>query len=68
MKVLAFKDLREKGIPFCRQYIHKLVRQGDFPQPIKLGSKTNGWVETEINQYIEERLSRRAEMKTASSG
>jgi prophage regulatory protein len=68
MKVLAFKDLREKGIPFTRQYIHKLVKRREFPQPIKLSSKTNGWIETEINAYIEERLSQRTEVKTAATG
>ena len=65
MKVLAFKDLREKGIPFCRQHIHKLVKQGAFPPPLKVGGKTNSWVETEIDEYLEERVAQR-EMKTAA--
>jgi prophage regulatory protein len=68
MKVLAFSELRGKGIPFSRQWIHKLVRRGEFPTPLKIGSKTNAWAESEINEYLENRLAQRgSEMKTASS-
>jgi prophage regulatory protein len=70
MKPLGFDDLREKGIPFCRQYIHKLVKQGEFPPPIKIGGQRNAWVESEIENYLKARLVRRDEgdMKMASSG
>jgi prophage regulatory protein len=70
MKVLAFRDLRDKGIPFTRQWIHKLTRRGEFPPPVKIGSKTNAWVESEIDQYLEDRLAKRGEgeMKTAQTG
>jgi prophage regulatory protein len=68
MKVLAFRDLRAKGIPFCRQHITKLVKKGKFPAPGKIGLKTNAWDESEIDQYLEDRLTKRGEMKTAQTG
>lgn len=67
MKVLCFNDLRDRGIPFCRQHVHKLVKTGNFPAPFKLGGKTNAWAEFEIDEYLKECSSRR-DMKTASSG
>jgi prophage regulatory protein len=68
MKVLSFSDLRDRGIPFCRQYVHKLIKKGEFPPPLKIGGKTNAWVESEIDQYLKDRLARRDDMKMASSG
>jgi prophage regulatory protein len=68
MKVLAFRDLREKGIPFTRQHIHRLVRQGQFPRPFKIGTKTNAWNDSEIDEYLKDRLARRDNMKAALSG
>lgn len=67
MKVLAFRDLRDKGIPFCRQHITKLIKRGEFPAPLKIGLKTNAWAESEVDQYLKDRLARR-EMKAASLG
>jgi prophage regulatory protein len=70
MKVLSFRDLRDKGIPFTRQHIHKLVQRGEFPRPVKIGDKTNAWDEPEIDEYLKNRRKRRneAEMKMAPSG
>jgi|RhiMethySRZTD1v2_1073278.scaffolds.fasta_scaffold4160031_1 prophage regulatory protein len=68
MKILGIDDLREKGIPFCRQYLHKLVKRGEFPPPIKIGGQRNAWVESEIDAYLKSRLIRRDETKMASSG
>jgi prophage regulatory protein len=67
MKVLSFHDLRDKGIPFCRQHIHKLVKRGEFPSPFKIGAKTNAWDDSEIDEYLKDRFAKR-NMKMASSG
>lgn len=53
MKILSFPELKsEKGIRFCRMHIHRLVKAGKFPQPIKLGEATNGWLESEVDAWI----------------
>jgi prophage regulatory protein len=59
MKVLGYRDLKSKGIPFTRKHIHTLVTEGKFPQPIKLGERTNGWVEAEIDRYIRDCVAQR---------
>jgi prophage regulatory protein len=66
MRVLETRDLRDKGIHWTRQHLHRLVRQGRFPRPFKLGNKTNAWTEEEIDNYVKDRIAMR-DMKTAQS-
>ena len=58
MKLLDVDGLAEKGIKFSDTHIWRLVRDGDFPKPVKIGNR-NHWVETEIDQYIADKLARR---------
>jgi prophage regulatory protein len=61
MKILSYPDLQtEKGIRFSRQWIHRLVREKKFPAPVKLGAATVGFIETEIDAWLEERIAARA--------
>jgi prophage regulatory protein len=66
MKVLVFRDLRDRGIPWSRQHIHRLVKAGKFPAPFKLGENTNAWFENVIDQHLEK--IGKAHMETAPSG
>jgi prophage regulatory protein len=60
MKLLSSQDLREKkGIRFTRRHLHRLVKDGKFPAPIKVGENTNAWVEPEIDTYIERCIAKR---------
>jgi prophage regulatory protein len=59
-KVLSPAELKsEKGIRFSRQHLHRLIKAGQFPKPIKLGPATNGWLEHEIDGWIAARASER---------
>jgi hypothetical protein len=40
MRVLRRQDLPQKGIPYSAAHIRRLVNQGAFPRPIKLGTGT----------------------------
>lgn len=59
MGVLCFPDLKEKGIPWCRQHVSKLVRLKRFPRPFKLGDKTNAWTDEQIDEYLNTRIAMR---------
>jgi prophage regulatory protein len=59
MRLLDLDDLREKGIKFSRQHIHRLVRKKKFPAPVKIGANTNAWPETDIDQYIKDCIAQR---------
>jgi prophage regulatory protein len=57
--LLSFADLRNRGIKFTRQHIHRLIRNRKFPAPIKVGDNTNAWIETEVDQYFEDCIAAR---------
>lgn len=60
MRILAFEQLKpEKGIPHCRQHLHRLVRAGRFPKPVKIGIARNGWIEAELDEWLEKRIAER---------
>jgi prophage regulatory protein len=58
MKLLDYDALAAKGIQFSDTHIWRLIKAGDFPRPIKVGNR-NHWVETEIDQYIADKLAQR---------
>jgi prophage regulatory protein len=56
MRVLGYRDLARKGIPYSRQHINRLVKKGKFPAPFKLNGGHNGpnsWLEHIIDRHIE---------------
>jgi prophage regulatory protein len=59
MRMLTIDDLRAKGIKWSRQHIHRKVRRGEFPRPVKLGSSTNAWPESEVDAFLEARVAER---------
>jgi prophage regulatory protein len=68
MKVLSYPELRtEKGIRFSRQWIAKLVADGRFPAPIKLGAATNGFDETEIDAWLKARAAERTKVRVKAA-
>jgi prophage regulatory protein len=42
-----------------RSTIYKRMAEGEFPKPVRLGSKSVGWVEDEIAAYNEARIAAR---------
>jgi prophage regulatory protein len=50
-----------------RTVIYGRIAEGNFPRPIALGGRAVGWIESEVEQWIEERIaeSRSKSTKTA---
>jgi prophage regulatory protein len=60
MKLLPFGDLRAaKGIVFSRAQIYRLVKAGAFPRQIRVGGQRVGWIESEIDAWIESKIHER---------
>ncbi len=55
-RFLSPKQLKARGIPWSRQYVHKLEKLGRFPKRVVLGPKTIAWRESEIQAWEESRL------------
>ncbi|GAB6144200.1 hypothetical protein JCM12294_16380 [Desulfocicer niacini] len=41
--------------------IYLMIRKGAFPAPVKLGPRTSGWLEAEIEEWTEDRIAERDE-------
>jgi prophage regulatory protein len=42
-----------------RSTIYLRISQGGFPKPISLGGRAVGWVEDEVNEWLDERIQAR---------
>jgi prophage regulatory protein len=60
MRLLNYSALKpEKGISYSDTQIWRLVKDGLFPKPIKIGGGRNAWLESEIDAYIEAKIAER---------
>jgi prophage regulatory protein len=54
-RILRWPEV-ENRIGICRSQAHLLVSKGEFPSPIKLGARASGWLESEINLWLTQRI------------
>ena len=50
-KLLSYAEVIER-VHISRSAIYRMMRAGDFPLPLKLGSKTTRWPASEIENWI----------------
>lgn len=65
MRVLDADGLKAKGITLSRCQIWRLVRAKQFPAPFKVTAGRNGWLESEIDAYLNARLAERDAQRAA---
>ena len=56
-KILRLRDV-ETQIGFKRGFIYKYIKEGTFPKPIRIGSRSVGWDSIEIDRWVADRLHR----------
>lgn len=54
MKILSTSDLLAR-VPYSRVQIWRLIRAGKFPAPLQLTERRIGFLETDVNTWIESR-------------
>jgi prophage regulatory protein len=59
MRLIPYEGLEAKGIPHSKPQLWRLVKEGEFPKPVRIGGCRNAWVESEIDAYIAERIAER---------
>jgi predicted DNA-binding transcriptional regulator AlpA len=52
MRLIDEDGLKRKGLDLHRTTIWRKVKTGQFPKPVVVGNR-HAWVETEIDEYIE---------------
>ena len=58
MKLLSKKAVREKVL-YSPAHIARLEAAGKFPKRVQLGTARVGWVEDEIDDWLNERIAER---------
>lgn len=53
-RLLSFDELKSK-VALSRSSIWRLERQGKFPERRKISTNRVGWIEQEVDQWIEAR-------------
>lgn len=54
LRVISWRELSEM-IPFTRQHVLRLEKDGKFPRRLKVGNRRIGWLYTEIETWINDR-------------
>jgi prophage regulatory protein len=69
MKLLGFNDLKEKkGINWSRVHVSRQEKAGKFPKHVNLAPQSIGWIEEEIDAWIEARAAERSEKPAQIAG
>lgn len=58
MRVLKLKDVLSKT-GLGKTSLYALIKQSQFPKPISLGLRAVGWLESEIEAWIQEKINAR---------
>ena len=61
MRILSKRELRELVL-YSPQHITRLEKAGQFPKRIKLGQARVGWIESEVLDWLQERIDSRDEL------
>jgi prophage regulatory protein len=59
IKILKEPDVLARTGVRSHQHLHQLIKAGKFPAPIKLACRSIGWVESEINAWLQDRIAER---------
>lgn len=54
-KIFRLPKVKE-ATGLSRSTIYEMIERGDFPRPIQLAPRAVGWIETEISDWISERI------------
>jgi len=69
MKLIPYSDLKEKkGIKYSRVHVSRLEKADKFPKHVNLGPQSIGWLEEEIDAWIEARAAERSEKPAQAAG
>lgn len=64
-RIVFTSDLPKYGFSYSLPHLHKLIKAGKFPRPVKGFGKENAWPEEVIVAAVEERISAASEKKAA---
>jgi prophage regulatory protein len=60
MRILSYDDLKGRGINYSKVHLWRLEKARKFPQRIPLSENRHGWLESEIDAWLADRIAARA--------
>lgn len=54
-KILRLPTVKEKS-GLSRSTIYLRIKKGDFPKPISLGDRAVGWLENDIDDWLDKKI------------
>ncbi len=54
-RILRLPEVKQR-IGLCRSSIYERIKAGNFPKNIRLGARSVGWLESEIESWIADRI------------
>jgi prophage regulatory protein len=51
-----------------RSTVYQRVTEGKFPQPVSLGARAVGWIETEVEEWIARQIEASREIRSQRAG
>lgn len=66
-RLLRLKQVQEK-IPLSKPEIYRRLKNGTFPQSVRLSQSVVAWVESELDAWIESRMAERISSSVHSGG
>jgi prophage regulatory protein len=64
--ILRLKHVKPR-VALSRSGIYSLLAAGDFPPPLQLGPRAIGWLQSDIDAWIESRIRGGRKQQVASS-
>jgi predicted DNA-binding transcriptional regulator AlpA len=58
-RLLAYEDLRPRGITLSKLQLWRLERLDRFPKRVRISDNRFGWVENEVDNFLRERIAAR---------
>lgn len=50
-----------------RSNAYQLIKKGEFPKPVELGERARGWIESEIDEWVQERIDASRGMRSCTT-
>jgi predicted DNA-binding transcriptional regulator AlpA len=66
-RALTFEQLKpEKGVPYTRQWLSQLEKDGEFPRRFRVGQRVL-WLEDEIDRWLEQHAAQREQQEEVAA-
>jgi prophage regulatory protein len=58
-RLIPYEDLKSKGVPYSKAHLWRLEKSQKFPKRVPIGGSRYGYVESEIDEYVDQLIAAR---------